>query len=103
MTPPHPLLSKLRGKRVLITAGAQGIGLATTRALIAAGCDVFVHYHSSVKDAEALISEGVTAGVRVGCSSADLKKAGPCEKLVAEAVAFLGGLDVLVNNAGSLV
>jgi 3-oxoacyl-[acyl-carrier protein] reductase len=103
MTPPLSSTSKLRGKRVLITAGAQGIGLATTRALIAAGCDIFVHYHSSAKDAEALITEGIAAGVRVGCASADLKKAAPCEKIVAEAVAFLGGLDVLINNAGSLV
>ena len=41
------LPSKLLGKRALVTAGAHGIGLAIIRHLLAAGCDVFVHYHRS--------------------------------------------------------
>jgi 3-oxoacyl-[acyl-carrier protein] reductase len=47
-------MQKLQGKRALVTAGAQGIGLATSRQLLAAGCDVFVHYRSSAAAAKEL-------------------------------------------------
>jgi 3-oxoacyl-[acyl-carrier protein] reductase len=96
-------LQKLRGKRALVTAGAQGIGLAITRALIAAGCDVFVHYRTSAAAAAALVEETAGAGCRCAMGTADLTEPEECEQLVATAVRFLGGLDVLVNNAGGLV
>jgi 3-oxoacyl-[acyl-carrier protein] reductase len=47
-------MHKLHGKRALVTAGAQGIGLATSRQLLAAGCDVFVHYRTSAGAARGL-------------------------------------------------
>ncbi len=96
-------MEKLSGKRGLVTAGAQGIGLAISRHLLAAGCDLFVHYHRSAEPARALQAEAARLGRRCGIASADLTETGPCEQLVAAAVAFLGGLDILVNNAGSLV
>jgi 3-oxoacyl-[acyl-carrier protein] reductase len=95
--------SKLVGKRALVTAGAQGIGLAISRHLLAAGCDLFVHYRSSAEAAQALAVEAAALGRRCGCTSADLTEPEECKRVVAEAVAFLGGLDILVNNAGSLV
>jgi 3-oxoacyl-[acyl-carrier protein] reductase len=95
--------SRLQGKRALVTAGAQGIGLAISRALGAEGCDVFVHYKASAEAAEALCAELGGAGVRAGAGTADLTLPADCDRIVSEAVAFLGGLDVLVNNAGSLV
>jgi len=94
---------KLAGKRALVTAGAQGIGLAISRHLLAAGCDVFVHYHSSGAAARALVPEAAALGRRCGSAAADLTEPPECARLVGEAVAFLGGLDILVNNAGSLV
>jgi len=96
-------MSKLLGKRALVTAGAQGIGLAITRHLLAAGCDVFVHYHRSADAARGLEPEAAALEQRYGHASADLTETEGCEKLMAEAVGFLGGLDILVNNAGSLV
>src|SRR5882672_5103519 len=98
-----PLPSKLQGKRALVTAGAQGIGLAITRHLLAAGCDVFVHYHRSADAARAVEAEAKSFGRRYAHAGADLTESDGCAQLVATAVAFLGGLDVLVNNAGSLV
>ena len=98
-----PYSSKLTGKRALVTAGAQGIGLAISRELLADGCDVFVHYHSSAEAARALAAEAAKLGRRCGSASADLTKAAECDRLVAEAVAFLGGLDILVNNAGTML
>jgi 3-oxoacyl-[acyl-carrier protein] reductase len=98
---PHP--SKLSGKRALVTAGAQGIGLAISRELLAAGCDVFVHFHRSADAAKALVGEAAKLGRRCGCAGADLTESEGCDRLVTEAVAFLGGLDILVNNAGTMV
>ena len=94
---------RLQGKRALVTAGAQGIGLAISRALAAEGCDVFVHYRSSGDAAAALCGEMRASGVRASSAAADLTSAPECRRVVADAVSFLGGLDVLVNNAGSLI
>jgi 3-oxoacyl-[acyl-carrier protein] reductase len=96
-------MSKLQGKRALITAGAQGIGLAITRHLLRAGCDVFLHYRSSVEAAEGAVKEGAELGRRCGLATADLTETEACDRLVADAAAFLGGLDILINNAGSLI
>ncbi len=96
-------MQKLSGKRALVTAGAQGIGLATSRHLLAAGCDVFVHYRSSADAARSLEPEAKQLGRRYAHAAADLTETEGCDALVAAAVKFLGGLDILINNAGSLV
>ncbi len=59
---------KLKGKRALVTAGAQGIGLSISRGLAAAGCDVFVHYRSSREAAETLCGELTASGVRAAAA-----------------------------------
>jgi 3-oxoacyl-[acyl-carrier protein] reductase len=94
---------KLKGKRALVTAGAQGIGLSISRGLAAAGCDVFVHYRSSRDAAESLCTELAAGGVRASSGGGDLTAPAECRRVVEQASTFLGGLDVLVNNAGSLV
>jgi 3-oxoacyl-[acyl-carrier protein] reductase len=95
--------NRLLGKRALVTAGGQGIGAAISRHLLAAGCDVFIHYHSSAATAQAIGVEGAGMGRRCASVSADLLQAAECERFVAEGVRFLGGVDVLINNAGSIV
>jgi 3-oxoacyl-[acyl-carrier protein] reductase len=96
-------MGKLLGKRVLITAGAQGIGLATSQHLLEAGCDVCVHYRSSATAAGELLRQAQGLGRRCAITTADLTETEECERLVQEAVTFLGGLDLLINNAGSLI
>jgi len=96
-------MGKLTGKRVLITAGAQGIGAAISRHLLEAGCAVFIHYRSSAEAAEAIAREAAASGRRCETGGGDLTEPEECSKLVARAVSALGGLDILVNNAGSLV
>jgi 3-oxoacyl-[acyl-carrier protein] reductase len=97
------IMNKLLGKRALVTAGAQGIGLAISRQLLEAGCDVFVHYRSSSEGARSLEPIARKLGRRYAHATGDLTETSGCDQLVADAVAFLGGLDILVNNAGSLV
>lgn len=96
-------MSKLSGKRALVTAGAQGIGLAISQHLLRAGCDVFVHYRSSAEAANRVTSEAASLGRRSGTFTGDLTQTETCERLVAETVGILGGLDILINNAGSLI
>ena len=83
------------GARVLVTAGAAGIGLAIARAFMAEGAAVYV----CDIDADALAKLPSTApGVKAGrCDMGDRAAIGA---MVEAAVGALGGLDVLVNNAG---
>src|SRR5262245_58566817 len=96
-------MHKLLGKRALVTAGAQGIGLAISRRLLESGCHVFVHYRTSAAAAQELESEAKALGRRYAHGTADLTEPSECDQLVCEAAKFLGGLDVLINNAGSLI
>ena len=89
----------LNGKRVFITGASTGIGAAVARAFAGQGAKVAIHYGKSAKEASALGSEiGALAAVQ-----ADLTKRGEGRRAVNEAVKGLGGLDILINNAGSLV
>jgi 3-oxoacyl-[acyl-carrier protein] reductase len=96
-------MNKLLGKRVLVTAGAQGIGYAISQHLLRAGCEVFVHFLSSAAGAQALAREATELGRRYENGMGDLTDTDQCNRLVADAVGFLGGLDILINNAGSLI
>ncbi len=94
---------KLKGKRVLVTAGAQGIGAEISRQLMAHGCHVLAHYHSSRAGADELSGVASKTGAKFGSISADLTTRRGAEGVVQAAVDQLGGIDVLINNAGSLV
>jgi 3-oxoacyl-[acyl-carrier protein] reductase len=96
-------MGSLKNKRALVTAGNQGIGRAITVALLNAGCDVFVHYFKS-KDGQGEVRDlAGSLGRKVEFASADLTVEAEAISCVRQAVEFLGGLDVLINNAGSLV
>ncbi len=95
-------MGSLSGKRALVTGGGQGIGLATVELLLDAGCDVAVHYFSDSPPAE-LDARAAARGRRIVRLRADLTGQEAADKLVDDAVAFLGGLDILVNNAGGLI
>ena len=96
-------MTRLHGKRVLVTGGGQGLGEAIVRHLTEAGCDLAIHYFSSRGGAEALAESARQEGRRAQCFQADLTEPVAAADLVARAVNFLGGLDILINNAGDLV
>ncbi|MBO23304.1 MAG: hypothetical protein CMM26_13170 [Rhodospirillaceae bacterium] len=83
------------GKRVLVTAGGSGIGRAIVDRFIAAGAHV--HTCDVQKD---FLKEVVSTNERVTASLADVGVPGEVETLVADAVDAMGGVDVLINNAG---
>jgi NAD(P)-dependent dehydrogenase (short-subunit alcohol dehydrogenase family) len=82
-------------QKVLVTAGAAGIGLAIARAFAAIGAEVFV------ADIDATALAGLAReSPKMHCNVCDLSSRNEIERMVPEAIATLGGLDVLVNNAG---
>jgi 3-oxoacyl-[acyl-carrier protein] reductase len=93
-------MGKLTDKRVLITAGAQGIGKAISRGMLEAGAQVAVHYFNSSDAAEKLRAKYPG---KVMIFRADLTNKTEAEKMVSDAAAALGGIDCLINNVGSLV
>jgi len=85
----------ISGLRVLVTAGANGIGLAIARAFVAEGarvhvCDVDEAALAALKDSDPAITA-------TRCDVSDRRQVA---QLFTDALAALGGLDALVNNAG---
>lgn len=97
------ITQKLKGKKALVTAGAQGIGLEISRQLLAAGCDVAIHYFSSDQAALELVELYANSDQKVVPIQGDLTKPEAADALVSETAEKLGGIDILINNAGSLV
>ena len=85
----------LHNQRVMISAGASGIGRATALAFLAAGARVHI-CDVNAEALEALLGEYPA----LGGSLVDVGSEAEVERWFAEAQAVLGGLDVLVNNAG---
>jgi 3-oxoacyl-[acyl-carrier protein] reductase len=95
--------TKLTGKNILITAGAQGIGEAITKHLIDSGANVAIHYFSSADTANQLVEYASSKGQKAVAISGDLTNEVDANELVEQTVEALGGLNILINNAGSLV
>ncbi|WP_163397734.1 SDR family NAD(P)-dependent oxidoreductase [Flavobacterium fluviatile] len=95
--------TKLTGKNILITAGAQGIGEAITKHFIDSGANVAIHYFSSADTANQLKEYANKKGQKAVTISGDLTKESDANLLVEKTVEALGSLDILINNAGSMV
>lgn len=95
--------TKLTGKNVLITAGAQGIGESITKHFIDSGANVAVHYFSSADTANELLEYATGKGQKAVAIGGDLTKEADANAMIKKTVEALGGIDILINNAGSLV
>lgn len=87
----------------LITGGAGGIGSAIARRLAQDGFDVVVAYSSSAEAAQALAQELQATGRRVLALQADVTQSAQVAQLFEQAVAALGRVDCVVNNAGTMI
>jgi NAD(P)-dependent dehydrogenase (short-subunit alcohol dehydrogenase family) len=93
-------MTRLKGMVALVTGAQQGIGKAMALAFAREGADVVVNYLDDAAAAERVAAEARKSGVRALVAQADVARVEQNQALVARAVAELGGLDVLVNNAG---
>jgi 3-oxoacyl-[acyl-carrier protein] reductase len=96
-------MTNLQGRRALVTGASRGIGAEIVRRLAADGASVAFTYGRSSAEAEKLVAEVTADGGKAVAIQADSADADQVAKSVDDAVAQLGGLDVLVNNAGVAV
>ncbi|MGI9205598.1 MAG: SDR family NAD(P)-dependent oxidoreductase [Woeseiaceae bacterium] len=88
-------------KTAIITGASQGIGAAIAKDYAAAGANVVVHYRSSSESANDIVSEISKNGDSAIALGASLNEVESVDKLFSDAVGAFGGVDVLINNAGS--
>lgn len=96
-------IADLQHKAVLVTGASGGIGAAVSRAFGCQGARVAVHWNRDEAAADALAQQIRTAGGTAELVQGDLARSGVPQRVVAEGARLLDGLDVLINNAGSLV
>jgi 3-oxoacyl-[acyl-carrier protein] reductase len=90
----------LAGRRALVTAASGGLGYATASALAAEGATVTICSRDLARAEEAASRIASETGGTVHAFAADVASATDLERLVAAAAEAMGGLEVLVNNAG---
>jgi NAD(P)-dependent dehydrogenase (short-subunit alcohol dehydrogenase family) len=92
---------RLRGRKALITGGDSGMGRAAAIAFAREGADVAINYLPAEEpDAKEVVGLIRAAGQKAFAIPGDLRDQAFCRRLVADAVRQLGGLDILVSNAG---
>ena len=90
-------------KRALVTGGATGIGRAVVLHLARAGFDVALNYRASAEEARATAAEAEKAGARVLLLAADVADDAAVKNMMREIDAAFGGLEALLNNAGTTI
>ena len=98
--PACPILKVLKGQKALVTGANSGIGKGIAIALAHAGADVMVNYRNHPEAAEAVAAEGRRCASRVIAHQADVSDEAQVREMFRRAIAELGTIDILINNAG---
>lgn len=93
-------MTALAGRRALVTGAGMGIGQGCALELARQGAAVAVHYAHSAGGAQETVAQIAAAGGRALAIGGDLARTAEARRVVDEAVAALGGLDILINNSG---
>jgi 3-oxoacyl-[acyl-carrier protein] reductase len=94
---------QVEGKGAIVTGGGGGVGSATVLALARLGCSTVVNYSRSREAAEKVAAEAEALGVRSIPIRADVADDTAVRGMVEKGVRELGGVHILVNNAGTTV
>jgi 3-oxoacyl-[acyl-carrier protein] reductase len=93
-------MTDFAGKRALITGAGRGLGRQFAVDFAAAGARVAVNYSRSAAAAEEEVAEIAAAGGEAFCVGADITRSDQVAAMFEEIVQRIGGLDILINNAG---
>ena len=93
-------MNALAGRRAIVTGAGMGIGQGIALELGRQGAAVAVHYAHSEAGARETVEELRRLGGSAVAVGGDLSRVGDCRRVVDEAAAALGGVDILVNNSG---
>jgi len=93
-------MSDMTEKRVLVTGGGTGIGRGVALAFAREGASIAIHYAHSAEGAESAVKEIKNSGGHAGFFKADLRDLNQIQGLASDVTSFLGGVDILINNAG---
>lgn len=93
-------MENLKGRTALVTGAGLGIGQGIAIELGRQGANVAVHYAGSEQGAHETVAQIRETGGTAQVIQGDLRFVEECNRVVDEAAAFLGGLDILVNNSG---
>lgn len=96
-------MDDIKDLAVLVTGASSGIGAGVARALGALGARVAVHYHSAQSSAEKVASHICESGGEAFPVQGDLRQSSHCKHVIDKTAERWGRIDVLVNNAGSMV
>ena len=93
----------LNGKVALVTGASSGIGAATARLLAKQGARVAVGFHQNQAGAMAVLESIAAAGGTAVAAVGDFRKVSEIHSVIAQVISEFGPIDILINNAGSLV
>ncbi|HME38045.1 MAG TPA: SDR family oxidoreductase [Steroidobacteraceae bacterium] len=96
-------IDDLANKSILITGASSGIGAALSRAFAEQGARIAVHFSSNAAAADRVMQDVRRAGGVGQLVQGDLTRVGDAKRIVDVSADALQGLDILINNAGSLV
>jgi len=97
-------MKRFENKVVMVAGGASGIGAATSEAFAREGAHVVINYLPAEQpDADSLTELLRAEGLKADAIPGDLRDEAFCKSLIDEAAGLMGGIDVLVNNAGKQV
>jgi 3-oxoacyl-[acyl-carrier protein] reductase len=94
--------SDIEGKGCFIVGASSGIGAAVAKRFGALGARLVIHCNGNREGAEKVLADISAAGGRASLLQGDVSDGGVAAALIDQAAATLGGLDILINNAGSM-
>jgi len=97
------VLEDLKDKRILITGSSIGIGAAVAREMGRLGARIAVHGNRNIEAARDIVAGIEKDGGFAVLVAGDVSRPDEATRIVADAASALGGLDILINNAGSLI
>ncbi|KAF2027860.1 short chain dehydrogenase/reductase [Setomelanomma holmii] len=91
---------ELKGRNVLVTGGSAGLGALLSTTFASHGCNIAINYFNRIEPAQAVAKECESHGVKAVVIKADMTNCDEARRAVKETVEGLGGLDIVLANAG---